>query len=77
MTAIQITGHVDEQHCLIAKVPESVPPGPITLLIVPHIDEDEAGRAWISGIAHEWAEDLADIRQDIYTLEDGEPIGAG
>jgi hypothetical protein len=47
----------------------------VTLLIVPDVDEDEAGRAWTEGIAAEWADDLADVRQDIYTLEDGEPLG--
>ncbi|MEX2139555.1 MAG: hypothetical protein WD894_09860 [Pirellulales bacterium] len=76
MTPIRITGHIDEKHYLVATVPESVPPGPVTVLIVPIVDEDEAGQAWLSGIAHEWAEDLADVRQDIYTLEDGEPVGA-
>ena len=74
MTAIRITGHIDEKQSLTAKVPKSIPPGPVTLLIVPHHEEDDTGDAWISGIAHEWAEDLADVRQDIYTLEDGEPV---
>ena len=75
MTPIRITGHIDEKRCLVAIVPESVPPGPVTVLIVPTIDEDEAGQAWMRGIAHEWAEELADDRQDIYSLEDGEPVG--
>ena len=74
MTAIRITGHIDEKHCLVATVPASVPPGPVTVLIVPNLDEDEAGQAWMGGIAQEWADDLADVRQDIYTLEDGEPV---
>lgn len=30
----------------------------------------------MSGIAAEWTEDLSDVRQDIYTLEDEEPVGA-
>jgi hypothetical protein len=38
------------------------------------VDEDQAGEAWIDGIAREWADDLGDARQDIYTVEDGEPI---
>jgi hypothetical protein len=29
---------------------------------------------WMELIAREWEEDLADERQDIYTLDDGEPI---
>ena len=30
--------------------------------------------SWVAGIARTWADDLADPRQDIYTLEDGEPV---
>src|ERR1051326_3540136 len=33
--------------------------------------EDEAGRAWTNGIAREWADELEDPRQEIYTIEDG------
>jgi hypothetical protein len=35
---------------------------------------DDAESRWASGVAREWAEDLADPRQDIYTLADGEPV---
>jgi hypothetical protein len=75
MTAIRLTGHVDEMHRLVADVPGSIPPGPVTVLIVPELNEDEAGQAWTEGIAAEWADELADVRQDIYTLADGEPLG--
>jgi hypothetical protein len=34
-------------------------------------EEDEAGREWTSGITREWAAELEDPRQDIYTLDDG------
>jgi len=37
------------------------------------LDEDDAGLAWQRGIALEWLEELADSRQDVYTLEDGQP----
>ncbi len=74
MDAIKLTGHVDEQHHLSAKVPVSIPPGPITVLIVPALQEDDAGDAWMAGVAEEWADELNDPRQDIYTLADGEPI---
>jgi hypothetical protein len=33
--------------------------------------EDEAGVNWAAGIAREWADDLSDPWQDIYTLKDG------
>ena len=46
------------------------------IVLTPEQDEDEAGGPWMSGISQEWAEELLDLRQDIYTLEDGEPIHA-
>ena len=41
------------------------------MLIFPHAGEDEAGEAWTAGVAREWADELSDVRQDIYTLADG------
>jgi len=74
MQTIKLTGQVDEKHQLTAEVPESVPAGPVTLLIVPASQEDDAGATWMAGVAREWADDLNDERQDIYTLADGEPV---
>ena len=74
MNAIRLSAQVDENHRLSAEVPESIPPGPVTVLIVPASQEDDAGDAWMIGIAQEWADDLNDPSQDMYTLEDGEPI---
>jgi hypothetical protein len=74
MEPISVEGHVDDQHRLLADVPGSIPPGPITVWIAPPVQEDDAGSAWTNGVAHEWREDLNDARQDIYTLGDGEPV---
>ena len=74
MSPLKVTGHVDEQHRLSAEVPASVPPGPVTVLIVPASQEDDAGDAWMACISQEWADDLNDPCQDIYTLADGEPV---
>jgi len=75
MKTIKVLGRVDEQHRLFAEVPATVPPGPIEVtLVLPYTDEDEAGRAWMEGIAREWADELSDPREDMYTLEDGEPV---
>jgi hypothetical protein len=79
MKTIELVGHVDEQHRLSARVPSDVPPGPVKLAIVlptnssgsKHEIDDES---WANAIAREWADDLADERQDIYTLKDGEPV---
>jgi len=84
MKTIELIGQVDEQHRLSAQVPSEVPPGPVKLALVVESngvatdEEDEGGAQWACAIAREWADELADERQDIYTLSDGEPVnGAG
>jgi len=75
MKAIELLGNVDDQRRLQAQVPEGVPAGPVRVLVyVP--EEDDAGAAWPRGLAAEWADDLRDPQQDIYTLEDGQPLDA-
>jgi hypothetical protein len=74
MDTIRVDGFVDNNHQLSANVPGSVPPGPVTIWIASTSAEDDAGQAWSHGISHEWAEDLSDPRQDIYTIADGEPV---
>jgi hypothetical protein len=75
MESIEIQGYVDGEHHLSASVPGSIPPGPVTVVIKPSPpDGDDVDAVWMAAIAREWAEDLADTRQDIYTLEDGEPV---
>lgn len=73
MKAFELTGEVDEQHKLRAEAPVDLPAGPVRLLVlVP--EEDDAGHAWINGIAGDWAADLKDAQQDIYSVEDGQPV---
>ena len=75
MKAIELIGDIDDQHRLQVRVPEELPAGPVRLIVlVP--DEDETGAAWVPGVATEWADDLRDARQDIYTLKDGRPVNA-
>ena len=77
MKALELIAEVDAQHHLQIVLPASVPLGRVRVIVLtPEADEDEAGGEWMNGIAREWAEDLADSRQDIYTLEDGEPVHA-
>jgi hypothetical protein len=75
MKALELIGNIDENRQLHAEVPESLPTGPVRLIVlVP--EEDEAGMLWMQGLSKEWSEELADVRQDIYTLEDGQPVDA-
>jgi hypothetical protein len=74
MDSIAVQGHVDEEHRLSAMVPGSIPPGPVTVWIATNTQEDDAGSAWMAGVSAQWADDLEDARQDVYTLADGEPV---
>lgn len=75
MKAIELTGDIDDQHHLRAQVPADLPAGPVRLIVLLP-DEDEGGMAWAQGVAREWADELGDSRQDIYTLKDGQPLNA-
>lgn len=73
MKAIELVGKIDDQHRLRAEVPAEIPAGAVRLIVlIP--EEDDAGNAWAGGIACAWADELADSRQDIYTLNDGQPV---
>ena len=75
MKAMEIIGSVDSNHQLRADVPAELPEGPVRVIVlVP--EEDDAGLNWARGISSEWHDELADVRQDIYTLEDGQPVNA-
>ena len=75
MKAIELMGDIDDQHRLQARVPEELPAGPVRLIVLLP-DEDDGGVTWANAVAQEWADELRDSRQDIYTLEDGQPVNA-
>jgi hypothetical protein len=74
MNAVKLSGTVDANRRLSAQVPASIPPGPVTVLVLSASQEDNEAHAWTAGIAQEWADELSDPDQDIYTLADGEPV---
>jgi len=75
MKAIELIGDIDDQHRLCAQVPDELSAGPVRVIVLLP-DEDEAGIAWLHGVANECADELSDARQDIYTLDDGQPVNA-
>ena len=75
MRALELFGDVDEHHQLHARVPEELPAGPVRLIVLLP-EEDEAGVHWARGVAREWSAELDDPREDLYTLEDGQPVNA-
>ncbi len=75
MKAIELVGTIDEHHRLEAHVPEELPVGAVRLiLLLP--DKDDSDVAWVHGIAKEWTDELRDSRQDLHTLDDGQPVNA-
>jgi len=75
MKAIDLPGEIDDQHQLHAQVPEGFPVGSVRVIVLAS-EEDEAGWAWAAGVASEWSAELSDPNQDIYTLDDGQPVNA-
>ena len=75
LKAVEINGEVDEQHRLHADVPQSVPAGAVRVIVL-IAEEDEGGSGWAGGVSSEWSAELHDPAQDIYTLDDGQPIDA-
>jgi hypothetical protein len=75
MRAIELRGEIDDQHRLLAQVPEGFPVGSVRVIVLMP-EEDEAGSAWAGGICAEWSAELADPNQDIYTPDDGRPVNA-
>jgi len=75
MNAIELIGDVDDDHRLHAEVPKEVPAGQVRLIVLLP-GEDEAGGMWARGIAADWSAELQDVREDIYTLDDGQPVNA-
>ena len=70
VSVVKLAGNVNEDRRLSALVPCSIPPGPVTVLILPASPEDDDASLWTAGIAQQWADDLNDRAQDIYTLTD-------
>ena len=56
--------------------PQDLPLGCSRLIRV-RPDEDEAGALWPWDVSQAWSDELGDVRQDLYTLADGESAEPG
>ena len=75
MQTVEVIGTVDAQHRLSAEVPATVPPGQVKVVVLlPSPEDDVTDDDWMRLIATSWADELNDPREDVYTLEDGEPV---
>jgi len=70
MKAIELVGYVDDNHQLRAEVPHEIAPGPVKVIV--EVDEEDPA-AWGQSAITLWAAEWSDPREDIYSLEDGEP----
>jgi hypothetical protein len=75
MKTFELIGDIDDQHRLHARVPSELPPGQVRLIVLLP-GEDDAGGMSARGIPAEWSTELQDPREDIYTLDDGQPLNA-
>jgi hypothetical protein len=71
MASIELIGHVDELHRLHVELPADTKPGPVKITLEAVAEEEISN--WRELINHSWAKDWSDPREDIYTIEDGEP----
>ncbi len=82
MRALEFIAEVDAQHRLHLELPDAATGSVRVLVLLPEPQEEspeaegEADAVWMQALAREWREELADPREDVYTLEDGEPIDA-
>ena len=75
MRTLELEAEIDDRGHVEFDLPPGTPAGPVrVLLLMPELGDDDGGFSWMAGVANEWREDLADQRQDIYTLDDGEPV---
>lgn len=71
----------DENHSLIAEVPADFSAGAIRMCVWMPDDperptstsDDLEPTLWMKGVAAEWNDGLADIREDIYSMADARP----
>ena len=77
MTAIEMTGRIDENHQLLLDGILPVP-GPMRVRVIvlyPIHNDDWAETEWLQAATHNPAFDsLNDPAEDIYSLADGEPF---
>jgi len=75
--AFELEAEVDEERRLSAVLPGNATPGRVRVIVlVPEADDATADETWMRLVAHEWAQEIADEREDIYTVSDGEPVDA-
>jgi hypothetical protein len=77
MKTLEAVGEIGEDYNLRAALPEGTAVGTARVVVLlPEQDRGEDLAAWSRAVAREWRTELRDTREDIYTLQDGEPVDA-
>ena len=77
LTAIEMTGTIDEHHQLRLHglIPVAGPKQVRIIILYPLIEEEISEHEWLTSAAHNPAFTfLADAAEDVYTVADGEPF---
>jgi hypothetical protein len=76
MSAIEMTGTIDEEHRLVLDGPVPiVGPLRVRVLVLYPLSEEEGEQEWLRAASRNPAFDyLKEPEEDIYTLADGEPF---
>lgn len=72
MSAYETTATVDVNHHVEFDLPPTVKQGRVRALVLAP-DIDEADENWGRVVANAWSAELADPREDLYSLSDGTP----
>lgn len=75
LTAIELTGTIDEQHCLqLDNVLPVSGPKRVRVIVLYPLDESWGEAEWLSAAARNPAfADLGAPEEDVYSLADGKP----
>jgi hypothetical protein len=76
MKALEFHTLIDSARRLELELPPDTPCGQARVLVLLPEETDAEERSWSALIAQEWAAELSDPREDVYTLADGEPVDA-
>jgi hypothetical protein len=71
----ELITEVGDDRQVQITIPEIIRTKQARIIILPFEPEQEPEQ-WMRALAQEWQDELADERQDIYSLEDGEPVDA-
>ncbi len=76
MTAVELTGTIDEHHQLqLDGVLPVTGPVRVRVIVLYPLQDDFTETEWLRGISHSPSfHFLKDSREDIYSLEDGQPF---